>query len=204
MTQNQISYFKAKEEQRHNLAMEQEQNRSNLANEAIQRMNAESNKAHYERSDSEAHRSNIVKESQQATVISQDYTKLAQEQRKINETIKHNRASEEISWIEANAKAKDAASKMITAQSSAELNYARAGLTYAQTAHEDVSAALDIARRQQTEAQTDQILVQIPNIMADTQVKRATRDKVITETSYIPLNTWSNVIRNLGIGGMIR
>lgn len=204
MTQNQISYYKAKEDERHNKAMEEEQRRANRANEAIQTMNAQTTREHYERSDSETHRSNVANEGFRGTEISQNYTKLAQEQSKIRETARHNRNQEEIDWVSANAKAKDAASKMITAQSGAELNYARAGLTYAQTAHEDVTAALDIARTEQTRAQTDQITVTIPNIMADTQVKRATRDKVITETSYIPLNTWSNVIRNLGIGGMLK
>nr|UUA79489.1 putative capsid protein [Picobirnavirus sp.] len=203
MTNNQISYFKAKEDERHNRAVEEEQRRSNLRNEQIKQMEAETAKAHYERSDTEQQRSNLVKEQQNATVISQDYTKLAQEQAKIQETIKHNRASEEIDWINANAKAKDAAAKMVTAQSTSELNYAKAGLTYAQTAHTDIQAMLDAARTDLTNAQTDQALVTIPNIVADTQLKRSTRDKVITETSFIPLNTWSNVIRNFGIGGLL-
>lgn len=203
MTTNQISYFKAKEEQRHNQAVEEEQRRSNRANEDIQRMKAESDKAHYERQDSETQRSHLVSESQKGVELTQGYTKLAQEQTKLAETAKHNRAQEEIEWITANAKSKEAAAKMITSQANAELDYAKSGLTYAQTAHEDILAALDVAREAQTRAQTDQVLVTIPNIMADTQVKRATRDKVITETSFIPLNTWSNVIRNLSLGSIL-
>lgn len=204
MTQNQISYFKAKEEERHNKVMEQEAKRSNLANEAIQRMNAESTKSHYERSDSETVRSNLVRESQNATSITQNYTKIAQEDRKIAETAKHNRAEEEIAYITANAKAKEAAAKMVTSQAAAEADYARAGLTYAQTGLTDVQAAVEAARVNQIKAQTDQIYVSIPQTVSQTEVNRATRDKIITETSYIPLNTWSNVLRNLGIGGIIK
>lgn len=204
MTSNQISYFKVKEDQRHNQAMEQETARSNRAQEDISRAQAQATKAHYERSDAETNRANLVKESQNAVTIDQDYTKLAIERGKLAETARHNRNQEEIDWVSANAKAKDAAAKMVSAQSGALLNYAKAETEYGKAALNDITAQVELARRDNIQAQTDQIQVSIPETIARTQLTRAQRDNVITQTQYIPLNTWANVIHSLSLGSAIK
>lgn len=210
MTTNQISYYKAKEDERHNRAMEAETARANQAQERIKQYEADSSRSHYERSDAETQRSNLVKESQNAVTLDQGYTKLAQEQQKINETAKHNRNQEEIDWVNSNAKSKEASAKMITAQSGAELSYARAGHEYAQTALTDIEAAVEIARKnqihaqtEQTQAQTNLINVQIPQTRAATEEAKARTYKTITETSFIPISTFSNVVRSLSLGSLL-
>jgi sRNA-binding protein len=99
---------------------------------------------------------------------------------------------------------------MITAQSGAELNYAKAGHEYAQTALTDIEAAVEIARKNQihaqtenTQAQTNLINVQIPQTRAQTEESKARTYKTITETSFIPLTTFSNVVRSLSLGSML-
>lgn len=201
MTSNQISYFKAKEEQRHNREMEAENERSNRAQEylkqqeiEVNRAKAAADKAHQERADAETQRANLVREQQNGVTLDQNYTKLAQEQQRIKETARNNRANEEIAWINANAAAKNASSNAVRAQSGAELDFATAGLRYAETAHTDIKAILDSARADQTRQQTNLLLYQQAATVAQTQLSRAQRDNVITQTSYIPLNTWGNLV----------
>lgn len=201
MTSNQISYFKAKVEEAHNKAVEAETQRANLVAEQLRREEIELNKqkiaadkAHQERLDAETQRSNLMRESQNAISLDQGYTKLAQEQQRIRETARNNRNMEEISWINANANERNASSNAIRAQSGATLDFATSGLRYAETAHTDIKAVLDSAKAAQTREQTNLLLYQQAATAAQTQLTRAQRDNVITQTQYIPLNTWGNLV----------
>lgn len=106
MTRNQIDYFKAKEEKRHNLAgeaetrrsnyaVEGETNRHNLATEALQGHANVINQAHYERMDAETKRSNLTKESetQRHNIVSERLQSAANA-----ESVRHNKQNEAITY----------------------------------------------------------------------------------------------------------
>jgi hypothetical protein len=96
MTTNQISYFEAKEQQRHNLAMEYETHRTNVANEGIKTQQNMITDSHYTRMDAETLRHNLATEQQAREQLNLGYAQLDLGNRQLAETTRHNYASESL------------------------------------------------------------------------------------------------------------
>lgn len=85
MTTNQIAYFSAKEQQRHNYAVERETGRHNVAEES-----------HFTRMDAETLRHNLATEQQARENLNLGYAQLDLGNRQLEETQRHNYASESL------------------------------------------------------------------------------------------------------------
>jgi len=97
MTQNQISWFRAREEQRHNVVGEGETNRHNVQEEQIgwegNRIKDDANiinQYHFERTDAEARRHNKVAERQTQTGLRQKNKEIRLNRLGLNESKRHN------------------------------------------------------------------------------------------------------------------
>lgn len=97
MTQNQISWYRAKEEQRHNVAGEGETQRHNIQEEAIgwegNRIKDDANiinQYHFERMDAENKRHNRMSEKQTQTSLRQKNKDIQVNRASINEAKRHN------------------------------------------------------------------------------------------------------------------
>lgn len=86
MTTNQIAYFSAKEQQRHN-----------LQDESIRRQTNTINESHFARMDSETLRHNLATEQQAREQLNLGYAQLDLGNRQLEETQRHNYASESLS-----------------------------------------------------------------------------------------------------------
>nr|QQM99844.1 putative ORF1 [Picobirnavirus sp.] len=91
MTQNQIAYFKAKQEQLHWERSDKENIRHNYMTEQLTQQSNLFTKEHYERSDSETARHNVAAE---------DISRTEAETHRLNlyETVRHNQQSEQLGW----------------------------------------------------------------------------------------------------------
>jgi hypothetical protein len=96
MTTNQIAYFSAKEQQRHNWATEREQGRHNIETEKISSETNTINRTHLERMDSETMRHNLATEEQARQQLGLGYAQLDLGNRQLAETTRHNKASESL------------------------------------------------------------------------------------------------------------
>lgn len=183
MTSNQIAYYKAREEERHNREVERENQRSNMMNEHLTRLNQGMTRRHYNRMDIETNRSNLVKEAQNAESLSQNYAKLA-------ETIRSDLANEDI--------------KRTQARADAYLSYSTAGLRQAETAYTDVKASYDLARTANVNAQTQTEMARYYDVLHDVSLKDSQREKNVMETQLMPLNTIGSLLGNTGklLGGI--
>lgn len=173
MTQNQIAYMQAVETKRHNQEMERLEGESQQIS-----------RTHYERSDTETARSNRAKEALQGTSIGVDYARLAETQRS-------NLAYEAIGR-------ENAAANYVRAQSSAYLDYATAGLRFAETGLADVNASYTVSRTNLTDQQTRVEAAKYYNELANYSLTQAQTERVVTETELMPLNTASNLMGGAG------
>jgi hypothetical protein len=96
MTTNQIAYFGAKEQQRHNYAVEMENQRHNVRTEDISQETNTINRSHLERMDSETQRHNLATEQQAREQLNLGYAQLDLGNRTLAETSRHNKASENL------------------------------------------------------------------------------------------------------------
>lgn len=94
MTTNQIAYFKAKEEQRHNLVTEQETGRHNLRTEDISAQTNEINRTHYVTADTENIRHNLASEGLNAASIDVSRYQAVTGRENLYESARHNQATE--------------------------------------------------------------------------------------------------------------
>lgn len=184
MTTNQIAYYKAKEEERHNREMERETQRSNYAREQLEKASQNITKVHYGHQDAETTRSNRAQEQLKETAIGVDYAKLS-------ETRRSNLANESIART-------NAQTNRIKANSGAYLDYATSGLRFAETGLKDLEASYRIAQTQLTEAQTKHELASYYNTIEQVGLTQAQREHTQMQTNMLPIETWGKAVGSMG------
>jgi len=191
MTQNQIAYFNAIEQKRHNQMVENETQRANMAKEALDKRNQNINRAHYVRADYETGRANRAQEKLKETAIGVDYAKLAETQRS-------NLANEEINRFRAR-------SDRMKAVSGSYLDYSTAGLRQSETALKDLEASYTIARTNLTEAEYATERARYYNEIEKVGLTQAQRDLTVMQTNLAPIDTWGKAVGSVtgGVGRLL-
>lgn len=175
MTQNQISYFKAKEEERHNKIMESETQRSNLAQEKLKAREQNITQSHYERADA----INLLGNEIRGQELSLGYAKL-------DETKRSNLANEGIARTRANA--------------DAYLSYSTAGLRQAEEALTDLKASNVAADTSLLHAKEQHEYAEYYNTLANVGYTNARTENVLMQTNMMPIQTVSQAIGSIAKG----
>lgn len=207
MTTNQIAYFSAKEQQRHNLATERETGRRNTIDES-----------HFVRMDAETLRHNLATEQQARDQLNLGYAQLDLGNRQLEETQRHNYASESLSLGTLNESIRhNKASETIASNTLAEtimhnrevekmqdeLNGSQITANYAQANKVSREASL-AAQKTETEKKQQSLLEAQQKL---TDAKTATEKKT---SKYIGAKIISETVRNYGsavgsiLGGAVK
>jgi len=187
MTQNQIAYFSAKEQQRHNLQMEGETARHNVATENIQSETNTINRTHLNRMDDETYRHNLQTEEATRRELGIREANLELGIRAQAETERHNRMSESLISSELSETIRH---NRVGETQTAAVNNANIALTNAKTVEQQFTNSVNAETRQS----------QVNTIVYNAGTARYNRDITAWNAQTGGINTASRIIGTI-LGG---